>query len=116
MSKTSEVDPARLRILGQLDTIAWQLSTLLARQSELQSALKDIETARELEERADPLEADLEALDWKRATSGKCDYVRNAPLGLVQRVRDRRGGVRGTKHRYTAHATDDVLFRHERTK
>jgi hypothetical protein len=56
----------------------------------------------------------LEALPWVPARSGKCDYVRDAPLELVEAVRGSKGGVRGDVHHFTASATEPTLFRFAR--
>ena len=63
---------------------------------------------------ATALESELEALPWKAAQSGKCDYSKNVPLGLVQRVRSVKGGFVGRDHHFTAHKTDQTLFRFSR--
>ena len=60
------------------------------------------------------LETKLEALPWKQATSGKCDYAREVPAELVTAVRSTKGGVKGNEHHFTASATEPTLFRYKR--
>jgi len=61
-----------------------------------------------------PLDSQLEALPWKAAASKKCDYVRAAPVDLVEQVRASRGGIAGKDHHFTASSTEPTLFRFER--
>jgi hypothetical protein len=92
-NSTEEVTPAEIRAKAQIDLLTEQINRDQAKVSLLQSAIKDIHTSREVENRPDPLSKDLEALEgWKRAASGKCEYLRNAPLGLVEKVRSTKGG------------------------
>ncbi len=60
------------------------------------------------------VEARLEALLWTPAQSGRCDFVQDPPADLLAAVRADKGGLKGERHHFTAHATDAVLFRYER--
>ena len=59
------------------------------------------------------LEVNLEGLSWKQAKSGKCDFVRDAPLNLIESVRAVKGGFRGEHHRFTASKSEPTFFRFE---
>ncbi len=61
------------------------------------------------------LEVELESLAWKEAASKKCDYVKDVPLGLVEKVRSLKGGFKGQNHHFTAYATNQTLFRFKRS-
>lgn len=60
------------------------------------------------------LESQLESLPWKEAASKKCDYVRGAPVDLVEKIRATKGGINGKGHYFTASSTEATLFRFRR--
>jgi len=60
------------------------------------------------------LEARLSVLPWKLAASGKCDYVRDAPVKLIEAVRAQKGGVRRSEYHYTVSNEEPTLFRFKR--
>jgi hypothetical protein len=61
-----------------------------------------------------PLESQLEALPWKEAASRKCEYVRDAPVDLVEKVRASKGGIKGKDHHFITSSTEPTLFRFKR--
>ena len=62
------------------------------------------------------LEKELEAGPWKEAASKKCFYWRDAPDGLVQKVRAAKGGIKGQTHHFTASSTEPTIFRFKRSE
>jgi uncharacterized small protein (DUF1192 family) len=56
----------------------------------------------------------LEAGPWKEAASRRCDYWRDAPADLVEKVRAAKGGLKGVTHHFTASTTEPTLFRFRR--
>jgi hypothetical protein len=99
------VDPAEL-VRAEASYLEAQAEVLRRRAAELRDLLKD--------GRDEGVVAQLEALPWVAARSGKCDYVKDAPLQLVEAVRASKGGVRGDVHHFTASATEPTLFRFAR--
>jgi hypothetical protein len=101
------VDPTEL-IQAEASFLEAQAEALRKRAGELRGLLRDGQDAE--------LVAQLEALPWIPAKSGRCDYTKDAPPQLVEAVRGTRGGVRGDAHHFTAAADSLTLFRFPRRK
>jgi hypothetical protein len=99
------LDPREL-LEAEAGYLEAQAEVLRRRAAELRDLLKD--------GRDEGVVAQLEALPWVPARSGKCDYVKDAPPQLVEAVRGSKGGVRGDVHHFTASTTEAVLFRFRR--
>jgi len=65
-------------------------------------------------EKSESLEERLEAQAWIPAKSGKCDYVKDAPQGLVEAIRASKDGIIGASYHFTAAKAEPTLFRFER--
>lgn len=76
--------------------------------------LRELKPEVESTGRAVDLEAKLEALPWKEASSKKCDYAKDVPGELVEAVRGVKGGVAGKTHHFTAATDGPTLFRFNR--
>ena len=85
-----------------------QAEAFRRRAAELRVLLKDDQDTE--------LIAKLEGLPWVAARSGKCDYVKNAPLELVEAVRATKGGIKGDSYHFTASTTEPTLFRFARKR
>ena len=110
-------DPDLIRIEARLVEAQEAERHAAARVKELTEALAMAKLAesggRRLAEESD-LETELEHLPWKEAASTKCNYVRDAPMNLVQAVRSLKGGLKGRAHHFTASMTEPTLFRFKR--
>lgn len=62
---------------------------------------------------APDIESKLEALDWKAANSGKCDFVRDPPKEILDAI-DPRDGFKGSRHHFTKARDGSAVFRFNR--
>ncbi|MDG7010283.1 MAG: hypothetical protein JRN43_01940 [Nitrososphaerota archaeon] len=62
---------------------------------------------------APDLEGKLEALEWKAASSGKCDFVRNPTKDLLDAI-DAKDGFKGSRHHFTKARDGSAVFRFAR--
>ncbi len=62
---------------------------------------------------APDIEGKLEALDWKAANSGKCDFVRDPPKEILDAI-DPKDGFKGSRHHFTKARDGSAVFRFAR--
>ncbi len=114
----ASVDLDVIRIEARLAEVTEAKRLAEARVKELTEALTAARAAEAVAKQADEeagLETILEALSWITAKSGRCDYVRDAPPALVERVRAKgKDGVKGTLHHFTASSSEPTIFRFKR--
>lgn len=111
-------DPDFLKIEVRLAEAIEVEKRAAARVKELTEALNAAKMAQSVGREADKeayLEKRLEALPWKAATSGKCDFAKDIPADLVQTVRTSKDGIKGPGYHYTAAKDEPVLFRFKRS-
>ncbi|MDG6961589.1 MAG: hypothetical protein JRM89_03995 [Nitrososphaerota archaeon] len=62
---------------------------------------------------ASDMENKLEALDWKAASSRKCDFVRDPPKEVLDAI-DPKDGFKGSRHHFTKAKDGSAIFRFKR--
>jgi hypothetical protein len=111
-------DPEVIRIESRLTEARLAEERARVRVKELSEALEAAKSAEAIardSDQATVLEAELERLPWKEAASKKCDYVRDAPHELVEKIRAAKGGFKGSEHHFAASGTEPTLFRFRRS-
>lgn len=105
-----------LRIETRLAEVQEAEKRAAVRVKKLEEALEatKVEPAARESDQATQVEAELERLSWKEASSKKCDYCRNAPAKLVEKVRASKGGIKGQSHHFTAAADGPTHLRFKR--
>jgi|GEM_PF-3867893 len=110
-------DPDVLKIEARLAEAVETEKRAAARVKELTESLNAAKVAQSVGHDADKaaeLEKKLEALPWKAAASGKCDFAKDVSADLVQAVRTSKDGVKGASHHFTAANDSPTLFRFRR--